>query len=316
MPKPVLKIYDDNGVEIPIPAIVGKRGPTGPAGPNSVSTSTDSSITGLLKGDTGKVAQALPGTDYATPEDLHEHSNKSDLDLVSGTNTGDQNASAVPYTPSTHVSSTDVQAAITEVGNEVGDAAAVLAAINGDGVVVPTETLISNHNAASDAHTILARKTETMRLLISRTIGAGENVSAITWTQDYAGNALALIDMDLRIRIPSNPVAVGTTGSVSLRLNGITSADSYIANTSKSAYTVANYYRTNYGNSIAKLENVGGYMLGTVYYIRDDGTTFGGGNHPIGTLFSVANISQINIFINNITYFPAGTTIAIYGRTA
>ena len=42
----------------------GTQGPQGPAGPNEVSTATDSSITGLLKGASGKVAQAQAGTDY------------------------------------------------------------------------------------------------------------------------------------------------------------------------------------------------------------------------------------------------------------
>lgn len=42
----------------------GAQGPQGPAGPNEVSTSTDSSITGLLKGADGKVAQAVAGEDY------------------------------------------------------------------------------------------------------------------------------------------------------------------------------------------------------------------------------------------------------------
>lgn len=42
----------------------GTEGPQGPAGPNEVSTATDSSITGLLKGASGKVAQAVAGTDY------------------------------------------------------------------------------------------------------------------------------------------------------------------------------------------------------------------------------------------------------------
>ena len=42
----------------------GQDGAQGPAGPNEVSTSTDSSITGLLKGAGGKVAQAVAGTDY------------------------------------------------------------------------------------------------------------------------------------------------------------------------------------------------------------------------------------------------------------
>ena len=42
----------------------GVDGDDGAPGPNSISTSTDSAITGLLKGAAGKVAQAVSGTDY------------------------------------------------------------------------------------------------------------------------------------------------------------------------------------------------------------------------------------------------------------
>lgn len=50
----------------------GTQGPQGPAGPNEVSTATDSSITGLLKGASGKVAQAVAGEDYVTPSGMNE----------------------------------------------------------------------------------------------------------------------------------------------------------------------------------------------------------------------------------------------------
>ena len=45
----------------------GPQGETGPTGPNTVSTTTTSNITGLLKGSGGKVAAAVPGTDYQAP---------------------------------------------------------------------------------------------------------------------------------------------------------------------------------------------------------------------------------------------------------
>ena len=45
------------------------RGATGAAGPNEVTTNTDSNITGLLKGTGSKVAQAVPGTDYTAGND-------------------------------------------------------------------------------------------------------------------------------------------------------------------------------------------------------------------------------------------------------
>lgn len=50
----------------------GDKGDTGDAGPNGISTSTDSSITGLLKGASGKVAQAVEGEDYVTPTGMNE----------------------------------------------------------------------------------------------------------------------------------------------------------------------------------------------------------------------------------------------------
>ncbi|HCY41781.1 MAG TPA: hypothetical protein DHV48_10560 [Prolixibacteraceae bacterium] len=50
----------------------------------SVSTATDTPITGLIKGEGGKIKQALPGTDFATPASvdakLTKVSNLSDID--------------------------------------------------------------------------------------------------------------------------------------------------------------------------------------------------------------------------------------------
>ena len=45
----------------------GATGPQGPEGPNKVSTTTAADISGLLKGEGGKVAQATAGTDYMAP---------------------------------------------------------------------------------------------------------------------------------------------------------------------------------------------------------------------------------------------------------
>ena len=48
----------------------GNTGPQGDPGPNEVSTTTDTDISGILKGSGGKVAAATPGTDYATPNNV------------------------------------------------------------------------------------------------------------------------------------------------------------------------------------------------------------------------------------------------------
>ena len=67
----ILRIWDEASQSYKeVAALVGPKGDKGdtgaqgPAGPNEVSTSTDSNITGLLKGASGKVAQAVAGTDY------------------------------------------------------------------------------------------------------------------------------------------------------------------------------------------------------------------------------------------------------------
>lgn len=61
-----LKIYytDATPTSQWVDAATGTVGATGPAGPNSVSTSTASSITGLIKGSSGFLAAATANTDY------------------------------------------------------------------------------------------------------------------------------------------------------------------------------------------------------------------------------------------------------------
>lgn len=216
----ILKIFDNAGVEIPIPAI---QGPAGPAGPNSVSTSTDSSVTGILKGAAGKVAQAIAGTDYATPA-------------------------------------------------------------------------------------------STMRLLISRTIGVGENVSAITWTQDDAGNPLKLIDAVIRIRFASNTLANGASAYVSMRINEAT--DNYHSSFSVTDRVFIARLRNLLTDAIIELNKIGSYYSINVNSVSYD-ATLSSLTAPMwqGTRFEAASINQIYLAIETLPYFPAGT-IEIYGRTA
>jgi hypothetical protein len=71
----------------------GATGATGAAGPNEVNTTTDTAITGLLKGASGKVAQAVAGTDYAAALGADDNyvtdAEKVVIGNTSGTNTGD-----------------------------------------------------------------------------------------------------------------------------------------------------------------------------------------------------------------------------------
>lgn len=61
----------------------------GAAGPNAVSTSTNTNITGLLKGTGSKVAQAVANTDYLTPSSADDKY----VPLAGGTMTGGLNGS-------------------------------------------------------------------------------------------------------------------------------------------------------------------------------------------------------------------------------
>lgn len=111
---PILRIWDEESQSYQeIAALVGPQGPAGadgapgeqgPAGPNEVSASTDSSITGLLKGASGKVAQAVAGEDYAAPA-------ADTTATLSTTWTG----SAAPYTQAVAISGMTADAKI-EVG--------------------------------------------------------------------------------------------------------------------------------------------------------------------------------------------------------
>lgn len=60
----------------------GAQGPQGAVGPNAVSTSTSTDITGLLKGASGKVAKAVAGTDYAAASHTHKTSDVEGLDEI------------------------------------------------------------------------------------------------------------------------------------------------------------------------------------------------------------------------------------------
>lgn len=79
---PILSVRDDRGNIIPIPAVQGPpgqkgdtgpagpkgdKGDTGAAGPNLINMDTPTPIAGILKGQGGKVANAVAGEDYATP---------------------------------------------------------------------------------------------------------------------------------------------------------------------------------------------------------------------------------------------------------
>lgn len=62
----------------------GSKGDTGATGPNSVSTSTATNITGILKGNGSTVEEAVAGTDYAAASHTHSYIPTSQKAAASG----------------------------------------------------------------------------------------------------------------------------------------------------------------------------------------------------------------------------------------
>lgn len=215
---------------------------------------------------------------------IHTHANKPALDLVSGTNTGDQ---VLPTRDS--------------LGLDTNDTV--------------TFANLSGTNTGDQDLTALATKASTMRLLISRTIAAGEAVSAITWTQDDAGNALALIDADIRIHIPANSIGVGNVGRIYLRFNEYSTNGDYYTGSSFLTAIYAIYYSATYGKGHVLIRKNPNGFCGESSYARYDGTTLSPIVSACGTTFDAETISNLCLCIQGITYFPAGSSIKIYGRT-
>lgn len=79
----------------------------GPAGPNEVSTATASSITGILKGSSGKLAAAVSGTDYLAPSAKGAANGLASLDGNSKITPGQASARIVSVTASKTLALTD-----------------------------------------------------------------------------------------------------------------------------------------------------------------------------------------------------------------
>ena len=67
----ILRVKDDQGNYVEIPAIKGEPGASG-----VIDATTESALTGLLKGAGGHIALAVAGTDYVAPADMAAKQNK------------------------------------------------------------------------------------------------------------------------------------------------------------------------------------------------------------------------------------------------
>ena len=230
---------------------------------------------------------------------LHAHSNKTALDAVAGVNTGDQSASSFNH---------------NDLANKQGGTTNEFYHVTAAEKTVIEHT--SGTNTGDQDLTALATKASTMRLLISRTIAAGENVSAITWTQDDAGNALALIDAEIRAYTPANSLAVGSAAFYNARVNDISGASDYMRSSSFATYMIASAIKRNITLSSLYLKRCGNVLIGRHMTSAHDGTTVSSTQTTESLTVDISSISKIYLYTSLITYFPEGTKIEIYGRTA
>ena len=93
----ILKIKDPpTGEWQEVTVMQGKSGPQGPAGPNEITTETQTNLTGLLKGNGTNVQLAQAGMDYQAPISAGTYATPDNVSAaVSGHNSADNAHSAL-----------------------------------------------------------------------------------------------------------------------------------------------------------------------------------------------------------------------------
>lgn len=158
---------------------------------------------------------------------------------------------------------------------------------------------------------------ETMKKYISYTVPSGSSAASLSWTTDDEGNNLALTDAEIRIYIPTNTITVGQNGYIYGRINNRSGPSDYQSSSATGfSMAILGSYRSSFGYIDVDIKKFGNKLKLSTWYDRFDGTTYGDGRYISGTNFDVTTITNIYLSINGLTYFPTGTTVEIYGRTA
>ena len=116
----------------------GSKGDTGATGPNSVSTSTATDITGILKGNGSMVAAAVAGTDYAAPSHTHSYIPTSQKAAANGVSSLDADTKVTASQASAAVVS--VSASTTLAASHAGR---FLSCTNASGITITIPTGIA-----------------------------------------------------------------------------------------------------------------------------------------------------------------------------
>lgn len=187
--------------------------------------------------------------------------------------------------------------------------------VPGEVTMTQLNTAIGTHNTDASAHSDI--RNQIMRKLISRTIGAAENVSAITWTQDDAGNALSLEEAEIRVFVPANSLAVGAVAYIAMRLNNMSGASDYFRNTGEAYSSIVPLAIRNLLSDVSlPLKKIGRRWVSNSLGYNTDGTTRSLNLQCAGTNFEADKITQIYLYMISTPYFFPGTIIEIWGRTA
>lgn len=155
-----------------------------------------------------------------------------------------------------------------------------------------------------------------MKKVISYTVPAGASTAALVWTEDDAGSLLTLAEIDVSIFIPSNSLPAGSTAEIRVRVNDLSGASDYTRGNSFLSYMSPITFSMTKGRCLFHLKKNGDAFYGVYWYTRIDGVTIlnSTGVHSVESLQT--SINKLYFYLNGLTYFPEGTVIEIYGRTA
>ncbi len=184
--------------------VPGESGAPGAPGPNSISTATDSSITGILKGAAGKVAAASSGTDYETPGAAATvQSNLGTHAALTASIHGSDGSGKYPSTPAlagAEAANANIQGHVTAPHAPAG--AQVNADITKAEIEAKLTGAIATHTHAGGADPFIAK------LVLGADKPTGANTTPITLglSFNYEANSKYIIDLYMLVA----PAVAGT----------------------------------------------------------------------------------------------------------
>lgn len=161
--------------------------------------------------------------------------------------------------------------------------------------------------AGSDSSALVMRK------LITREILSSETAPSLTWTQDDGGNPLSLDNAEIRIFVPANTLAVGSSAYIYGRVNDVAEGYYFVSSDTGTAFE-AGVFKSVFGASTCFIRKIGTRLQFWVQGQYTDGTTRASVSRGTFGNFAVSKINKLHLYVSGLTNFPSGTIVEVYGR--